>query len=171
MLLHRWVHIRINEHTPILFCALWDRSLYFLIWLFLINQSTHDSSFHVSSSPFLLHSAYVSACLFECVCTRDCVFVCVKERYVGPWIYVCTCTHALVDALYYVDMEMRRRKFIFLPHSLEKGCSLNMRLGWCSASPCDSMVPGSHSSGITCAWTPLTFYRGTGIPTQVLVHD
>lgn len=119
MLLHRWVHIQINDHIPILFCALWDQSLYFLIWLFLINQSTHDFSFHVSSSSFLLHSACVSACLFECVCTRDCihecVFVCVKERYVGPWIYVCSCTHALVDALYYVDMEMQKEKIHLSP--------------------------------------------------------
>ena len=125
MLLHKCVHIPI-DHTPILFCAPFHWILYFLIWLFLINQSTHDSSFHVSSSPFLLHSVCISAFLFVCVCARDCVSmsvsicVCVCGRKVcrSMNLYVYTYTHTCRCLLLcrHGDAEGENSPFYPIPH-------------------------------------------------------
>lgn len=125
MLYHKCVHIPINDHTPIWFCALFHWSLYFLIWLFLINQSIHHSSFHVSSSPFLLHSVsphfslsmYVQETVYPWVCPYVYVFVCERKVCTSMnlyvYMYTCTCRCSLLCR--YGDAEGENSSFYPIP--------------------------------------------------------
>lgn len=68
----------------------------------------HPFSFTLSVFLHFSLSVYVQETVYPWVCPY--VYVCMRERYVGPWICMCTRTHTLVDAYYYVDMEMQKEK-------------------------------------------------------------